>query len=470
MSDGELGASPSAPYRLRESRGGGRERMGAFYNSICVPGNARQQVRESLLRWLSVKGFELSRKPMLFDLDGESERCAFLVSNERWTLLFFSKYEEERRLIRELQNWADVLLYLWVQDSDVWGYDLFDPNGFAGTFNSDPRSYRSFADDDLNGGRPPADPEDVCRRLGLDGHAADLHRIHRHRSSFKEDACWELCRLIGAEPALTSYDDLERGAIESLDGWRIEQLPFVRQDAASAHDKVIDLHELSLLGQGGEGSLPDRSDGIEIPPEVLEVMERRRRRVRFTVFLLRPLSWLARWTRRATIAPRPSRQPPTELPKLEDGTVSLRQDSSDIIEVRHLINERHRCRIRLAVGGEIYSGSSKPASVFAFQFGDTSVTCTARPRSRIEDVLQQPSRSRILRDEKFLIGGLKARHVVFELPPKYLAGTTGSSFLGLHVVQTEAALYVFLYRFPERINKEVERAIRSTVSSFRLLS
>jgi len=54
--------------------------------------------------------------------------------------------------------------------------------------------------------------------------------------------------------------------------------------------------------------------------------------------------------------------------------------------------------------------------------------------------------------------------------PAPRARTSGPSYLGLHVVQTEAALYVFLYRFPRQIQKEVERAIRATVSSFQLLA
>lgn len=456
-----------AAARIEEALGG-RGSMGAFYNSICIPGREHQKVRDSLLRWLGLKGFELSREPVLFDLDGEQERCAYLIWNDRWTLVFFSKYEEERRLIREIQTWSPVLLYVWVQDSDVWGYDLFDADGFAGTFNSDPRGYRSFVDDDPAAPRPAADPEEVCDRLGLGGHVADLRRIHRLRASFQEDACWELCRLIGAEPALTSYDDLERGAVESLDGWQVEKMFFVRRGSRRVAGATPDLHQLRLVVGDPADSSSESTDRIEIPPEVLAEMERRRRRVRMTLLLLRPLTWLARTLRRPSPAPQPLKL--AEPTVAEDGPEPFYGESSDIIEVRHLINERHRCRIRLAVGGESHGGSGKPASVFAFQFGDTSVTCTARPRSRIEEVLQQPSRSRVLRDEKYLVGGLKARHVIFELPPRYLAGNPGPSYLGLHVVQTEVALYVFLYRFPERIVKEVERAIRSTVASFRLLS
>ncbi len=449
--------------------------MGAFYNSICLPGDERGQARESLLRWLGGRGFELSDQQVLFDLDFEAERCAFLVWSPRWTLLFFSNYEEERRLIRELQTWSDSLLYLWVQDSDVWGYDVFDSNGFAGSFNSDPRTYRSFADDETP--RPEADARAFCRRFGIDDRDAELRKIHRRRTIFKEDVCQDLCQLIGAAPALTTYDDLERGTFQPFDDWQIERMLFVHRDATAEARDMKDLHEVELGGRRWDGSAETTAQ-IEIPPEVLAEMERRRKKTQLTARLLRPLSWLARSWRRASEAPARllERRRATVLAAESrrggalETTPFSGHESSAVIEVRHLINERHRCRIRLAVGGEAKSGSSKPASVFAFQIGPTSVTCTARRRSRIEEALQRPSRSEILRDEKYLIGDLKARHIVFQLPPYYLAGTPGPSFLGLHVVQTDWAHYVFLYRFPKQILKEVELAIRATVGSFRILS
>ncbi len=451
--------------------------MGAFYNSICIPGDERQRVMDSLLRWLGVRGFERSDQQVLFDLDGETERCAFVVWNRRWTLLFFSNYEEERRLIRELQTWSDSVLYVWVQDSDVWGYDVFDDRGFAGSFNSDPRTYRSFAADAGADSRPEAEASAICRRFGLDGRGSKLAAIHRRRAVFEEDVCRDFCRLIGAAPALTSYDDLERGAFGPSEDWQVERLVFVHRDAAR-EECPADLHRLSLGVRRGEGGAPERSSEIEIPPEVLAEMERRRRRTQLTMLLLRPLSWLARTWRRAAEAParlRRRRPASSDAAFPRSGTEGRaeagfsRLDSSAVIEVRHLINERHRCRIRLAVGGEAKTGLSKPASVFAFQIGPTSITCTARRLSRIEEALQQPSGSRVLRDENYLIDGLKARHLVYELPPYFLAGTPGPSYLGLHVVQTHWALYVFVYRFPKRILKEVDRAIRATVASFRIV-
>ena len=202
--------------------------MGAFYNSICTPGNRHREVKTALTRWLAGRGFRESRQAMLFDLDGEAERSAFVLWNEHWTFVLYSKYEEERRFIRELQNELSPLLYIWVQDSDVWGYDVFDATGFAGSFNSNPRTFQSFPDDPIDSGqRPAADPDRVSEWLQRPGQGADLRQIQRQRSLFKEDACLELYRFMGAPEAMLSYDDLERGgALMELAGWSCEQLLF----------------------------------------------------------------------------------------------------------------------------------------------------------------------------------------------------------------------------------------------------
>ncbi len=463
--------------------------MGAFYNSICIPGDEHRRIGESLRRWLGGRGFEISDQPVLFDLDGETERRAFVVWSSDWTLLFFSRYEEERRLIRELQTWSRSVLYIWVHDSDVWGYDVFDRDSFISSFNSDPNTFRSFADNADADSRPAADARILSRRLGVDLGSRELQAILRRRAIFKEDVCHDFCRLIGAEPALTSYDDLERGTFEADEDWRVQSMLFVHRDAVVDNRRLVDLHSVPLGGRGEHGRSAEISPQIEIPHEVLAELERRRKRTWLMLFLLRPLSWLARtWRAIYSALGRQRHRAGHDTAGYQAAGHQAaghqaagrhtaghqagprRHDSSAIIEVRHLINERHRCRIRLPVGGKARPGSLKPASVFAFQIGPTSVTCTARRRSLIEEALQRPSRSKVLRDEKYLVGDLRARHIVFQLPPYYLAGASGPSFLGLHVVQTDWALYIFLYRFPKEILKEVELAIRATVESFRLTS
>lgn len=441
--------------------------MGVFYNSICIPGERRDAVRRSLERWLYGRGFELSAQRMLFDLDGEAERSSFLIWNRRWTILVFSKHEEERRLIRELQTWASPILYLWVQDSDVWGYDLFDAAGIVGSFNSDPRSYRSFAGSPFPGEnreRPAADPDEVCRRLGLPGRGPELRRAQHRRALFKEDLCAEICRLLGAEAAAVSYDDLERATAACVPGWSSEQLLFFRRASLSPPACAAGLHGVDL-GELTAGSAPTGPSSA-ITPELLAEVEQMRRRAELRLLLLKPVSWLAgawRWSRERLSSSRSA--PRQTLGRSPD----LGEPAADF-GGRELDNPRHRCRITVAPGAQPTAVSGRPATVYAFRVSDTPVTCTARRRWKIAEVLRPPGRSRVIRDERYHTGsGLKARHLLFELPARYTAGTADPSFLGLHVVETPVALYVFLYRFARRIVPAVEDAVRSMVRSFRLL-
>ncbi len=442
-------------------------RMGAFYNSICVPGNCRESVRDSLIRWLYARGFVLREEPILFDLDGENERSTFLVSNDRWTILFFSHHEEERRLIRELQVQCAPLVYVWVYDSDVWGYDLFDEQGFAASFNSDPRTHQSFPDEAFgSAARPRADPDAVCRLLKQSVDAAQLRRIERRKSAFKEEICRRFCRLIGVEAAVSSYDDLESGAVAGLEGWQSEQLLF-RLDFETMSGQ-IDLSGHSLMmRQTQVGLVPYRP--LELPPELLAEMERMRRRVQLKARLLRPVSWIARTWRRIYEASSRLGRPRDLEDAMRRRAGSPAGPPNFRIAGRDLINDRHRCRMTLVEGAQPLSVSSKPASVFGFRIGETQVTCTARRLSKIDEVLRAPSRSRVLRDEVYPVAGLSARYLLFELPPGFVAGAKEPSFLGLVIIQTAKALYVFLYRYRSPLGSAAEQAIRNTVDSFRLL-
>ncbi len=435
--------------------------MGAFYNSICVPGDRRAEVRRALVRWLFLKGFEPREGAVLFDLDGDHERNAYLVSNDRWTIIFYSHFEEERRLIRELQGDLAPLAYLWVYDSDVWGYDLFEAAGFAGSWCSEPRTYQSFDDEPLGSpGRPRTDSAGLCRHLELTDERLqrELRAIERTRTPFKEDLCQQLAAAIGAEAAAASYDELEDGTVSNLPGWRCEQLLFVHRDLDTT--TKVELHDLDV----GKRVTPEGiafDETLELPVKVRREMERMRRRIRLLHFVLRPLSWLARLSGRSATAS--SRNAPSTA--LSRRTVR----SGFRLESAVLLNDRHRCRITLAEGARPTVGSAKPASVFSFEVDEIPVTCTARPPWKIGEVLRRPSRSRLLDDKSFHVGSFPARRVLFELPPSMIAGTKEPSYLALQVIQTPPALYVFLYRSKKPLSEAVERAIRRTVGSFQLL-
>ncbi len=401
---------------------------------------------------------------MLFDLDGETERSAFVISNQRWTVVVFSKYEEEHRLLYELRTWASRLIYIWVQDNDVWGYDAVGEDGFAASFSSDPKLYRSFPDSDFE--RPPADPEEVCRFLEVPEHMAELQALHRRRSMFAEDDCGELCTLLGVDAAALSYDDLERDQIEGLDDWQIEQMLFYHPDSIAPPPCGTDLHRIDLADLGASQSgMPSQS---RITPDILAEVEKMRQRAQLRVLLLRPVSWVARSWRwmLERLAPRPTPSQALPIPLLEE----LGEAGDEAGNTAELYNERHQSGVTPAPGLVPQPVSGKPALVWAFRAAGVPVTCTARRRWKIADVLRPPRGSEVLRDEKYrLLSGLDARHLLFKLPPRYMAGSTDPSFLGLHVIETHQALYVFLYRFKKDLRPEVEDAVRETAMSFRLV-
>ncbi|HEX9731887.1 MAG TPA: hypothetical protein VGG06_07830 [Thermoanaerobaculia bacterium] len=436
--------------------------MGAFYNSICVPGGRVETVRQILVRWLAAKGYEPRPGPVLFDLDGEHERSVFLVSNDLWTVLFYSHFEEERRLIHELQAELAPILYVWVYDGDVWGYDLFDERGFAGSFNSDPGAHESFGEQEGAPPRPRAGAESLCRLLGLPVEPAELQQIERSRTPFKEEACRELCRALGVEVAASSYDDLESGALRSRRDWRVEQLLFARRNLRTGSQE-IDLHLHGLQRLKTEAGYAF-TETVSLPPEIVDELRQMRRRVRWKFRLLRPVSWLARTWRRLR-----------ETASIRGGASSLPAPreaapaSTYRVESAVLMNDRHRCRLTLAAGVQPTVVSKKPSAVFAFEIAGVTVTCTARRLSKIDEVLRKPSRAKVLRDENYVVGGLPARHLLFELPPSFVAGAQHPSYLALYVVRTSKALYVFLYRSARPPAAPVQQAVRDTVDSFRLL-
>ena len=438
--------------------------MGAFYNSISIPGGDPDLVRQAVDRWLAVRGYELSNEPALFDLDGDNERSLFLIYNSRWTIVFFSHYEEELRLIRELQPAVRSLLYLWVYDSDVWGYDVFSPEGFAGSFSSNPRDHISFPDHELgDGDRPAADPKRVCELLGLEDLGADIRAIQQRKSAYKEDICRQLCSLVGVEPALASYDDLECGESEKIDGWKSLHLLYVRQRYETGE---INLHDPEMLQRPLPAGLPRVRGDVDLPPELIAEMERMRRRVRMTMMILKPVSWVARGWRKAYEASfKLTGQGGRTEPAVEQGLrVHHRFDGEC------LINDRHGCQIALPAEARPLPGSRKPSSVFAFRIGDLNVTCTARHLSKIDEVLRQPGGSKLLRDEMFHASGHRARHFLFELSSRYVAGAEDPSFLGMYVVQTPQGLYVFLYRYSHPPIETLEHKIRRIVESFEFLA
>lgn len=431
--------------------------MGVFYNCICIPGRKSAEVQDALGRWLTARGYRESTEPVLFDLDSETERSAFLVSNDRWTLVFYSHFDEERRLLHELREQAP-LLYVWVWDSDAWGWDLFDGDGFAGSYTSDGHCHVSFGE--VAETRPDADAERLCRELGLSSDLAG--RIAgidgRHHTAFAEDACLELCKTLAAEPAASSYDELETGRAASLlEDWEKDQVVYFHYDQASAATGELDLHAVEV------DDSYRRSRKIELPSELVAEMERLRKEARRTLLWMRPLGLVAGlWRRTKEFIQGPPERPEPGEP---ESRISVQLTAT---QTRHqMLNDRHGVMIILPQGVDALPTSGKPAAVFAFRVGGLTVRCTARRLRHLEQAIRPPGRAELLHDERFHVADLAARHLRFRLTSR--AGRERGEHLDLMVVQTYRALYVFHYRFGQDLDPETETAIRGAVRSFRVL-
>ena len=115
--------------------------MGTFFRSIAARTAAAESIKALVMRWLSAKGFEASDATPLFALD-DSERGVFLFSNSKWVVVLYSQMEAEgERLRHELTKLQVPLLEVWVHDSDIWGYDLYDDENLVVSFNSNPNYF-----------------------------------------------------------------------------------------------------------------------------------------------------------------------------------------------------------------------------------------------------------------------------------------------------------------------------------------
>jgi len=97
--------------------------MGARFQSTAVRGASAAEVRGVVESWLERRGFRLVEVPLVPCHD-EVDRGVYLFSREGWTVVVYSHFEEEKRLVRELMTLERPLLHVWLFASDVWGYVL----------------------------------------------------------------------------------------------------------------------------------------------------------------------------------------------------------------------------------------------------------------------------------------------------------------------------------------------------------
>jgi len=150
--------------------------VGAFFNSICLPQDCATELKPLLIQWLETKGYRLAAKRPPIEIDDQTQRGAFIYWNKRWTILLYSEYGEFERLGYELAKLKRPILFLWLHDSDLWGYQVELDRRAIASFNSNPTYFGKAEETELptNG-----DPELLCETFGLPGKEGEIRKLQR---------------------------------------------------------------------------------------------------------------------------------------------------------------------------------------------------------------------------------------------------------------------------------------------------
>jgi hypothetical protein len=415
-----------------EKRGGNA--MGAFFTSYCLPGDVHELVDRKLADWLSRKGFTEPADPVL-DLCPEGERAYYLFWNERWTIILYSRLEEEERLLFELGNIGHPVLHLWLHDSDLWGYELYRKNRPIAAFNSNPKYFGAQ--------EVPAAPNDIsvlieqCAIRGLS--APEVEALQRKRGVFQEDACTAFLKAIGAAPAASQYQ------YQSDDRPAPSDFSVVhRRNRRRGFDPMRNFNLHAKPPKSAPGMTPAPAQMPSLPAGFRLLMEV----VRIVAI---PIGWLFGIYLRIKIRT-------GGLAGLPGAGLSTKPKDYSF-ENGWLVNSKRRCRIKLADGAEI----SNMAGILPFRIGKLEVfskTMSAEEALHLLDGLRGKADEE---ERDFHIGGLPAKWIRLRIPPK----REGCRYHGF--IQAPHAVYYFLLESKAALSAAEHEALEKTIGSFEVV-
>ncbi|HKV10605.1 MAG TPA: hypothetical protein VJ725_20860 [Thermoanaerobaculia bacterium] len=402
--------------------------MGGFYHSLSLPRSVHSQAESLVSSWLFARGFERAEDGVL-DLDREAERGCLIFWGEGWTTVLYSHFEEEDRLRLELEKLELPLLHVWLHDSDLWGYELYEEGDVVSAFNSNPRYFGSET-----GAEGPNDTARIARAwFGDERRAGELLALQKKKGIFLDPVCERFARWLGAPPAASQYAYVTAG--ERLwDGLPEIHLRF-RRPGFDPMDG-FDLHRLRVesppLEEAGEPWRP--SPGFRLLTGAIRL-------------LFFPLSLYARlklrFAKKATLG----------LP--ETGSVP---EPEWKVEGSFLVNERRRCRVSLAHGAEVARG----LGILPLQVGPLPVTASVRSGAMVAAGLNNLRGREIQSDERFHVGDFPARFVASTWPEP-------RRFIYDFYIATQIAVYWFQASVAEPPGEDTLTRLRATVESFELL-
>jgi hypothetical protein len=387
--------------------------MGASFMSLAVRTGDPAPTREAVVRWLTLKGYELQPEERLFRYDENTERGAYLFWNDAWTVVLFSQmFEEGERLLFELQKLRAPVLRIWTFDSDVWGYTLFHGpdeidnfETYTGGWTARPRTHDAAAR--------------LCETLGMPEQTAVVARVARGRAIFAETICQNFCGTLGAAPAGLGWSDiaLGRGGVQQAGGFELEALNFGRPRPVRP-PRGRELH-----GYQFQTRRPHDAEGFPVSPELDEQMQRQMRQMMWLARVMRILlfpiglviralvwiillkhRWLPRWKSVSNGTHPDFARLLADLAAIEP--THMRVDGE------WLVNDRYECRIRLPAGAQPQRSFPMPM-VFRLELPGVIVSCEALRPGELDDHFRLSPHASVARDEPFFAGPLQARLITF---------------------------------------------------------
>ena len=375
--------------------------MGAYFDSVVVPGDVRASVKGLLTEWMARKGFELQPVPPLFHSLDDLERAAIVGSNERGTVVLLSAPDETDRFLWELRRLGRPSLRLWLLGSDVWGYSLIESDTVATTFSSNPDYYGPGKGPV---GDPRGDPELVARLFSVPSGARELARLQRKRKLFAEEIVEAFCAVLGVRMAAASYAYALEDEVRGMDEMKVDRLLFAKPRSA----------EVSTIGGPVviEPPRPARTPRPPLPPgyKLASAI------VWVAILPLRISKGFSRMVHKLRAAP-PEEQPPRRPWFRAEGD--------------RLISDRYRCSIALPAGATASTGAPL-GDALAFDVEGARIAVVSRPRSQSRGLLTLPEGSIVELDEPFAAGPFRGRRI---------RSLAGAAVHERAIIETPHALY-----------------------------
>lgn len=409
--------------------------MGAFYRSYSIPDDVHEVAEQKITTWLSRKGFSEIEGSSVLDDDMEGERGFYLFWNDRWTIILYSDFEEDERLLFELNLLQLPILHLWLLDSDVWGYELYMQRKPIAAFNSQPKYYGS---DDLSD--VPNDIPTLLAKCSLkDLAVTDIAAIQRKRGVFKDPICAEFASAIHAGPAAAQYAYVTEGFPNSA-GFSCVHRRFRKRN----YDPVgsFDLHLRRAKSTQSEAfPLP------QAPPLSIRILALIMR------IVATPLGWLLRFSIMRRIKS-------GDIPADSSAGIDGQSDREYTFEEGRLVNPKRRCRIDLPEGAVHCDGPG----ILPFKIGNHKVIVRAISANEAMTILSGSQYSAIEEDSNFWIGSLPAKYVLasYKVPQRGQETNYSHQFF----IQAPFAIYRFLLVADSALSHDELSIFRKTVESF----